>query len=207
VETSRRYGFRRHFAIEPWSAYVEVHWSKSGQAYVTPVGEREVGVAVIVRDAHCRMADLLREMPGLEARLAGAEAGPERGAVTTTRRLRRVAVGRVALVGDASGSADAITGEGMGIAFRQALLLADCLADDDVERYNRLHAATLKLPQSMARVLLLMDRFPALRDRAIGMLAANPRLFDRLLGVHVGAEPLGRFLAGQGLNMAWRLAI
>jgi hypothetical protein len=170
------------------------------------MGAREVGVAVIGRDPHCRLEDLLLEMPALREKLTGVDAGPERGAVTTTRRLRRVAVGRVALVGDGSGSADAITGEGLGIAFRQALLLADCIVDNDLERYNRRHPATLKMQRRMARGLLLMDRFPALRDRAIGMLADQPDLFDRLLAVHVGEEPLGRFMATRGWSMAWRLA-
>lgn len=206
TESSRRYGFRRHFAVEPWGAYVEVHWSASGQAYVTPLGEREVGVAVVVRDPHLRVEAVLAEMPALRERLAGAASGPERGAVTTTCRLRRVASGRVALVGDASGSADAITGEGLGIAFRQALLLADCLAEGDLERYNREHPATLAMPQTMARMLLLMDRFPALRNRAIRMFSGEPAMFERLLRVHVGEEALGRFVIRHGAAFAWRLA-
>ena len=112
--------------------------------------------------------------------------------------------GNVALVGDASGSADAITGEGMGVAFRQALLLADC--GSDLSRYGREHGATLRLPQTMARVMLGMDRFAGFQDRAIGMLAAKPELFERLLGVHLGAESVGRFLAEKGLEVGLRLA-
>jgi 2-polyprenyl-6-methoxyphenol hydroxylase-like FAD-dependent oxidoreductase len=44
----RRWGARRHFAVEPWSQYVEVSWSNAGiEAYVTPVGRRRVGVAFL----------------------------------------------------------------------------------------------------------------------------------------------------------------
>ncbi len=210
---SRRFGFRRHFSVQPWSAYVEVHWGNSGEAYVTPTGANEVCVATVSHDPHCRLDTLLAEMPRLEEKLRGATAvtrtalDTERGAITTTRRLKRVARGRIALVGDASGSVDAITGEGMGVAFRQALLLAECLEAEDLARYNRLHPATLRLPQTMARVMLLMDRFPAFRDRAMRMLVGNPALFDRLLGVHLGAESLPRFAAAKGLEMAWRLAV
>jgi menaquinone-9 beta-reductase len=131
----------------------------------------------------------------------------ERGAVTMTRRLARVATDRVALVGDASGSADAITGEGMGMAFRQALLLAECLEAGDLVRYNHLHSETVKLPQTMARVMLLMDRSSAFRDRALDMLAAEPALFSRLLGVHLGSESLTRFATVKGLEVAWKLAV
>lgn len=210
---SRRVGFRQHFCIEPWSPYVEVHWGNTGQAYVTPVGPNEVCVATIARGSHFRFEAMLAELPVLAAKLAGraaTDAVPvdrERGAVTTTRRLERVARGKVILVGDASGSADAITGEGMGMAFRQALLLAECLEAGKPERYNRLHPDILQLPQTMARVMLLMDRSEAFRNRAIHMLASEPALFSRMLGVHLGSESLLRFVASRGLEVAWRLAV
>jgi flavin-dependent dehydrogenase len=220
---SRRFGFRRHFQIDPkasWGPFVEVHWAKGGQAYVTPTGPNEVCVAAVTRDPRCRLDQLLAEMPALrellrekmvpgqcETHRAGASLDRERGAVTMTRRLARVATDRVALVGDASGSADAITGEGMGMAFRQAMLLAECLEAGDLVRYNRLHVETLKLPQTMARVMLLMDRSATFRNRALGMLAAEPTLFARMLGVHLGSESLVGFLAAKGAEVAWRLSM
>jgi 2-polyprenyl-6-methoxyphenol hydroxylase-like FAD-dependent oxidoreductase len=213
VTLSRRFGFRQHFAVEPWSPYVEVHWGRSGQAYVTPTGPHEVCVATVARDPHCRVQAILDEMPQLRERLcATAQRAPEgvdneRGSLTTTRRLARVARGRVVLVGDASGSADAITGEGMGMGFRQALLLAECLDAGDLVRYNRMHSGILKLPQTMARVMLLMDRSSGFRDRALRMLTAEPAIFARLLGVHLGAESFGRFVAAKGVEVAWRLAV
>lgn len=214
---SRRFGFRRHYAVEPWSPYVEVHWAQSGQAYVTPVSANEVCVATVARDPQCRLETILGEMPWLRHKLRAGRAvedplDTERGALTTTRSLKRVAHGRVALLGDASGSADAITGEGMAMAFRQALLLAECLDAPDAEtaglaRYNHLHAQNLQLPQTMARVMLYMDRFPAFRARAIRLLATEPALFARMLGVHVGAEALAAFVLRKGLHLAWRLAL
>lgn len=218
-ELSRRFGFRQHFRVEPWADSVEVHWGRSGQAYVTPVADDEVCVATITCDPHCRLDALLEELPWLRRRLLGAtlphRAVPvgtdrERGALTTTRRLRHVAAGCVALIGDASGSADAITGEGMAMAFRQARLLADCLTHlpqaEALMRYDRRHPAILRLPQRMAQTMLLMDRWPSLGRRAIRALAADPQLFTRLLGVHVGAESLGHFAATRGPELAWRLA-
>ena len=124
-----------------------------------------------------------------------------------TRRLKQVAVGSIALVGDASGTADAITGEGMGMAFRQALLLAECFEIGDFNRYNRLHPAILQLPQTMSRVMLLMDRSEAFRNRALRMLATEPEIFARMLGVHLGSESLARFVVSRGLEVAWRLMV
>ena len=36
----RRFGVRRHFAMAPWSDFVEVYWGPDCEAYVTPVGRR-----------------------------------------------------------------------------------------------------------------------------------------------------------------------
>lgn len=44
-----RYGLRRHFCVEPWTDFVEVHWSRHGEAYVTPVGDDLVGIAILSR--------------------------------------------------------------------------------------------------------------------------------------------------------------
>ena len=93
---------------------VEVHWGDLGQAYITPVGPEEICVATVARSPATRMEAVLASLPALRAHLEGAgELSKMRGALTTTRKLRRVTAGNVALTGDASGSADAITGEGM----------------------------------------------------------------------------------------------
>jgi 2-polyprenyl-6-methoxyphenol hydroxylase-like FAD-dependent oxidoreductase len=213
---TRRFAFRQHFAIKPWSSYAEVHWGRSCQIYVAPVARDTVCVASMSRNPRLRLAGALAELPWLAAKLRGAKSeknalDSERGFVLTTRRLRRVARGRVALVGDASASVDPITGEGMAMGFRQALLLADCLGRSESEsamaRYDRLHPQVLRVPQTMARAMLLMDRFPGLRDRALGAFVAKPVLFDRMLRVHLGAESMARFVALQGLELAWRLAL
>ncbi len=41
----RRYGQRRHYAVEPWSDLIEVHWTKAGEIYVTPTADGMVGLA------------------------------------------------------------------------------------------------------------------------------------------------------------------
>ena len=43
----RRWGIRRHFEIAPWTDSVEVHWSRGAEAYVTPVADDCVGVAIL----------------------------------------------------------------------------------------------------------------------------------------------------------------
>ncbi len=43
----RRYGLRCHVPLAPWTDFVDVHWSADAEAYVTPVADDLVGVAVL----------------------------------------------------------------------------------------------------------------------------------------------------------------
>jgi flavin-dependent dehydrogenase len=199
---SRRFAFRAHFCVAPWSPYVEIHWGRLGQAYITPVGANEVCVAAVTRDRGVRLAQILASLPSLQNKLAGSDrTTPERGALALTRRLRRVSRGNVALIGDASGSVDAITGEGLALGFRQALLLADSLTAGTLDLYDARHAAILALPQRMAALMLLLDRFPTLRDRVLNVFASRPQLFREILAVHVGDRPLPRFALRYGAEL------
>jgi menaquinone-9 beta-reductase len=202
---TRRYGFRRHFQIAHWADTVEIHWGEGCQIYVTPVAPEEVGVAVISSDPKLRVHDALRQFPALAARLSGAaESSAERGAVTASRRLRRVARGNVALIGDASGSVDAITGEGLCLGFHQALALADAMECGDLARYESAHRRLGARPRFMADFMLTMDRRRWLRKRALSALAAHPDLFGGLLAMHVGAAR-PRDFAVHCLALGWRM--
>jgi flavin-dependent dehydrogenase len=199
---SERFGFRRHFRVRPWSSCVEVHWGRGCQAYVTPVGEDEICVAAITRQRGVHFDQVLEQIPWLHQRLKGKEAADrDRGAVTTTRRLNRVTCRNIALIGDASGSADAITGEGLAMAFRQASLLAESLEKDTLAHYEAGHARILQLPQRMAQLMMSMDRHDWFRDRVLRTLAQNPPIFAKMLAVHTGESTIASFLTSAGLPL------
>lgn len=205
VFKSNRFGFRKHYRVAPWSEYIEIHWSKTSQAYVTPVSGHEVCVALIHNSANLRFDGSFRMFPELASRLKGAaQASLERGAVTSMFELKRVARGNVALIGDASGSVDAITGEGLSLSFRQAAALGDALASGDLRNYRRAHRQLLRRPQFMARLLLLLGRKHMIRRRVMRTMEATPQLFERLVAYHIGAaRPLQ--LATAGALLGWRL--
>lgn len=199
---TKRFGFRRHYRIPPPSNYVEVHWCALGQVYITPVAQDEICVAVVTRHSSTRMQQVINAVPYLHERISTHKAiTPARGALTTTRRLKRVAKGNVALIGDASGSVDAITGEGLAIGFRQAGLLARSLEEGSFNLYAMEHEKTLQIPRRMAQVLLMMDANPRLGNTVMRVLAASPELFGGLLQVHMGAESLLRVLLGHGFEI------
>lgn len=187
----RRFGFRRHYRVTPWSDCVEIYWGSGFQFYVTPVSPAEVCVVLISRNRHLRIDPALAEFPELRERLQRAgRIGTERGAVSVSCGFKRVVSGHVALIGDASGSVDAVSGEGMCLAFRQAMKLAGALAAGDLSVYAAEHRCLMRRPFFMAEVMLSLDRFPGLRDRAMRALQTRPAVFSNLLALHVGEQTL-----------------
>jgi menaquinone-9 beta-reductase len=185
---SHRFGFRRHYRVRPWSDFVEVYWGSGCQMYVTGVARDEMLIGLLTRDPHMRLNDALPRFPELACKLQGAATlSEERGAITVMRRLRRIHSGNIALIGDASGSVDAITGEGMGLAFRQALALADALVAENLGHYQTAHRRLARRPAIMAQLMLMLDCFPRLRPPVLRTFGAQPFIFERLLAVHVGA--------------------
>ena len=194
---SRRIGLRQHFAVAPWTDFVEVYWGDQGQAYVTPVSSTEVCVAFIANEKIPSAAEALARFPGLQRHLSTTAASDSpRGSITLGRRLRRVTCGNIALVGDASGSVDAVTGEGLALCFRQAAALSLALKAGDLSAYQRAHRRIQSLPTFMSRSLLLMDRSPQLRMRALRVFERRPKLFDGLVRTHIGYSPAHVFGAG-----------
>ncbi len=194
---ARRFGVRRHFALDPWTDLVEVHWAAGVEAYVTPISAEVVNVAFLWSTPVSRSGpaatfeDHLRRFPVLEARLKGRTATSEiRGIGPLLQRVRARGKDRLALVGDAAGYVDAITGQGLSLAFASAALLVEALPEDlsqdlgpALRRYDRsLRGRWLRyaLP---AKVLLALARRPALRRRALRLTVRFPVLFRTLLGM------------------------
>ncbi len=206
----RRFGVRRHLAVEPWTDFVEVHWAEDCEAYVTPTGPGEVGVAILWTGGGASGASfdqLVRSFPLLSRRLHGARPlSSDRGAGPLEQRTRAVARGYLALVGDASGYVDAITGEGLGLAFAQALALAAALSSGDLRGYVHAHRRLSRHPERLTRMLLFAERRPALRHRLIEALSRDPELFSRLLGVQGCALPLRSVGLGRAIRLTFALA-
>jgi menaquinone-9 beta-reductase len=204
-----RFGFRRHYRVTRWAEFMELHWGRHCQVYVTPVSHEEVCVALVSSSPQMRlgqrMEDALGEFPELLASLKEAEpTSSERGAITVTRRLRRVFRDRTVLVGDASGGVDAITGEGLYLAFRQAALLGESLASGDLARYQKSHRRLMRRPALMARMMLFMAQHPHLRRRTMQVFQSSPRSFAGMLAMHVGAGSTRDYIAN-GIALGWEL--
>ena len=180
----RRFGIRRHYAVEPWSDLIEVIYADAVEFYVTPVGEREVGVAML-GPMGARFDEALAAVPSLPDRLAGAPVSSSlRGAGPFRSRTRARTTGRVLLVGDAAGYVDALTGEGLRLGFALARAAVTAVASGrptdyedawrrETRAFRTLTTGLVTWATSPARGLLVptATRVPTLFGAAVDRLA------------------------------------
>lgn len=177
-----RWGLRRHVALEPWTSRVEVYWSGHSEAYVTPVGDDLVGVAVLTGD-RAPMDEQLRRFPLLQQRIEGARVVTDvRGAGPLRQRVRSRTAGRVLLVGDAAGYVDALTGEGLAVGLQSARRLVDCVLRDEPAAYEREWRRVTRRSRWITSGLLAARRQPLLAPAVVPAAAALPRVFAAAVG-------------------------
>jgi flavin-dependent dehydrogenase len=172
----RRWGIRRHVHIAPWTDHVEVHWGPGAEAYVTPVADDCVGIAILSStrgsfDAH------LGEFAALEDRVRGHPHGHDMAAGPLRQKVRNRVAGRVLLVGDAAGYVDALTGEGLGIAFGGAELLVRCVAADRPGDYDRQWQRMSRRYRLLTAAVLRTTKYASLRSRIVPAASAMPKVF------------------------------
>ena len=206
ISCRTRFGFRRHFAIAPWSKFVEVYWGKKFQMVVTPTHAEDVCVSFFSRDPKLRIADGLSEFPKVAEHLNGAHgATPEQGSLVGLTNTWRVASAHVALVGDASCSVDGIAGHGLSLGLQQARALADAMSRGDLDSYRSTHRRIVSMPLRMTRLLLLMDASSWVRRKTLRLFENQPELFAKIISVHTSRPQDYPFDAKEVFDLSWRV--
>lgn len=181
-----RYGLRRHYRVPRWSEFVEVHWTPSGEVYVTPVGPDLVGVAVLgVRGLDYER--VLDAAPRVRAQVGDAPAvSAMRGAGPLRQRAARRVAGRVLLVGDSAGYVDALTGEGIRLGLAQARAAVAAVSAGEPGRYEGEWRRITRDYRALTSALVGAATRPAVRRQIVPLAARLPRLYgalvDRLAG-------------------------
>jgi flavin-dependent dehydrogenase len=181
----RRYGQRLHVSVAPWTSFVEVHWSRHAEAYVTPVADGLVGVAVLT-SRRAPFSAHLAEFPSLVRRLAGRPLSAVQGAGPLWQRTSRRVVGRVLLVGDAAGYVDALTGEGISLGLAQAAAAVEAVVSGDLAGYEREWAAITRSYRLLTSGLVGVSSVPVLRSALVPAAAALPGVFGGLVDTLAG---------------------
>ncbi|NEA33426.1 FAD-dependent monooxygenase [Streptomyces sp. SID13031] len=176
-----RRGLRRHYSVRPWCDLVEVYWSSLGEAYVTPVADDLVGVAILT-SARGSFDSHLEAFPALKRRLAGAsEATSVLGAGPLRQRVRGRVAGRVLLVGDAAGYVDALTGEGIAVALRTSAELVRCIQADQPAAYDAAWRRVSWECRFLTGSLLWARNRSLLAPRIVPAAARLPKIFGAIV--------------------------
>jgi 2-polyprenyl-6-methoxyphenol hydroxylase-like FAD-dependent oxidoreductase len=201
-----RFGFRRHFEITPWTDRVEVHWGNHSQIYVTPTGAAEVCIALLTSDPRDRVERALADFPRVAQNLRGARpVSAELGSTTFLGRARAVVCGRVALVGDASCTVDGIAGQGLSLAFQQALHLAEAFSRGDLHLYESAHRKVTKMATRITKLLLLMNESGWIRRKALRLFADQPDLFSKMISLHTGERTPEELKVREVFGLGWQV--
>jgi flavin-dependent dehydrogenase len=204
-----RFGVRAHFVFPEsvvMDEYVTVFRDTRAECYMTPVGNSELEVALLMDGRELRgfggrlgaeYDSYLRSVPHLRNKLAAAR----RTSDVLACGPFDVAAGcrvadRAVLVGDAGGYLDPITGEGISLALQSGYWAAEIVAGalqrndlsakslqpyhDRVEHFIRDH-------QKLTRALLFLGGHRDLFAFIVNRLRRSPELYSSLLAVNCGA--------------------
>lgn len=205
----RKVALVTRYSDVPWGDRAEVHLLERGFFAVAPVDGGDVSLNLVLDAAEYERTGLprdelleawLRRTPALGQRiLRGRRIDPVRGTGAMAMSTTRQTFDGAALVGDASGYVDPITGEGIFFALKGAELLSETLSH--ALHAGRTDARVLQpylagrrreIAPRIAFSLLLQRglRHPALVGAAFRLLAARPRLVDTLVSVTGDYVPL-----------------
>lgn len=181
--------------------HAEVHFFPGGYFAAAPVDEDVLTLNLVVdrsslapggrRAIEADLMDRIRATPGLADRLgARAPAAPLLACGPLAGRTTRQTFDGAALVGDACGYVDPVTGEGLYFAMRGAALLAatlaEALATGRADRaalrgYDRARRREFAARHRLGRWLQRGMRHPAIVRGFLRLLEARPRLTDLLV--------------------------
>lgn len=212
-----RWGTRVYFR-GPTKARVAVTLGDGVESYLTPLSEQLFGLAFlwspeqlgrplpgegpIWRRLLQRFPASFSESLPLDTAFAGEKAiGPLQQLVSSPLHPSH----RIALVGDASGYLDALTGEGLCLGMQQAEALVALCLEGEIHRYPAAHRAIKRRHQVVVHALLRLLAHESLKERVFSSLFEVPELFSSVVKVAVEHEPWHRLLRPDLARFLWHL--
>lgn len=191
----KRYGLRQHYRVKPWSNFVEVHFKPGIEAYITPCGPSQTNIAFLWTKGQPKLsainfASMLELFPSIKKNIAGHEALSEPMAIgPLEQKCKSPIAPGLALIGDASGYLDAITGEGNSLAFAQSQALSmivnkalrnteGSLSEKDLEPYANAHRRIVKSYYRNTKIMLWLSSRPAFMNNLIAAGSTCPAIFS-----------------------------
>lgn len=204
-----RWGARMYFRDDALRKAVTVTLGEGVETYLTPLGDGLHGLAflwspeLLGRPPSGQGAVWQRllatfppcyreQLPSTEAFFGPEKAiGPLQQQVTSPLHPSK----RIALVGDASGYLDALTGEGLCLGLVQAVALADLYVSGRIAHYPVRHRALKRRHSLTVHGLLRLLERPRLKRFVFSTLLRFPRLFQLLISGAVEGSARAEMLA------------
>ncbi len=215
ISTLKRFGASQHYCIKPWSHYVEVHYQPGIEAYVTPSGEEQIGITFLWNQAFYTppltgkdlTIGLLRQFPLLKERLQSAKPLDKTQTIGPLHRTVSFPIANhVALIGDAAGYLDPITGEGISLGLLSASLLVKttspifllqqentkelCFSQKKLKPFAQLIQEKTRNYYLTTHFALMLSRYPILAEKIMLDFSRDPDFFAHLLSVNMGTAHL-----------------
>lgn len=204
----KRWAMTAHMAIKPWTNLVEIYLNNFVEAYITPTGPEEINIVLMWAPADFSPAkgpelffSLLQNFPELYKRLAGQNLSHKAHAIGPFHhRVRDFFIdNHAALVGDAAGYIDPLTGEGINLGLFSGRLLAQIIGRKlvdgqrpslmDLKNYQK---KALKHGQAHAILtysLLKLQGQPRLFEAAVKFFEQHPELLSAITSISMGTPP------------------
>ncbi len=202
--------------------FAQAHFFHEGYFALAPVDDGLVSVNLVLsmeafeREGLPRDAAYeawLRRVPAVREQLAGAErVDPLRGIGPLARRTTQQTFDGAALVGDACGYVDPVTGEGVFFALQGAAMLAPALLGalrtqrgdrSALDSYLDGRAREIAPRARLCRWFVRAMGHPWLAERAFGLLASRPGLADLAVSLTGDYAPPRELLRAS----VWRRAL
>ncbi|MGB5951513.1 MAG: NAD(P)/FAD-dependent oxidoreductase [Ornithinimicrobium sp.] len=185
----RRYGFRQHYAMAPWTDHVEVHWGRDAEVYVTPISPDSLGVAVLTSRTGS-FEEHIAQFPAVARRVdAASPISSVRAAGPLRQQVRHRRHGRVLLVGDAGGYVDALTGEGLSVGLAQAEVAVQAIRADAPGQYEAMARSVSWRSTLLTTALVEATRVPMVRRAIVPAAQRAPWLFSRAVNELAATAP------------------
>ena len=154
-------------------------WGDTAEAYVTPVADDLVGVALLGPRDGGSFSERLAQFPALLKRLGTAQrSGTVAGAGPLRQPVTSLVCGRTLFVGDAAGYVDALTGEGLALGFTSARLAVDCVVRHHPERYPARWRAASRRTRWLTEAMVAAAATERVRPLVVPIAAHVPGVFS-----------------------------
>lgn len=199
----KRLGARAHYPLSPWSNKVEVYWGKNIEAYITPIGKKEIQLAflwdhnkVSIKNSKQFFFELISYFPTLDNLFKGITPidsprsyGPFQTMASTCSYKN------ILLTGDVRYFLDGITGEGLSLAFKQSKYLADNFTGEvfNNKRYKLQINTFLLNYEFLTRFALFNSRNAKSQKLMFIILNMFPAFFSFMLALNDGPTRLPSF--------------